>query len=253
MYPTHRHIQLDSTNVEAKRLAEEGAVQGTAVLAAHQTAGRGRLRKTWYTVPDKGLYCSIIVRPALVPEDYPKLTLTAGLAVATVLGRVSGKQVQLKWPNDVYFNGRKCAGILAESSSLATDPITRFGIIGIGINVNQALEDFPPELQGIVTTLSLEKGSSVVIEELFEDVRRELLLQIDRMETHGFRVILEDWKKHDYLCGKQMECVDIKGAIIRGLCMGPDEDGVLHVMDKSGKQHEVLSGDVRIADKSDTG
>jgi BirA family biotin operon repressor/biotin-[acetyl-CoA-carboxylase] ligase len=247
MFPTKYFKSIDSTNVKAKEIAELGAISGSAVVAEYQTKGRGRLGKDWHSVQGKGLYCSIVVRPDVMLEDYPKITLVAGLSVSIVLDRISGKSSQLKWPNDIYFAGKKIAGILTESSSLTTELEGRYAVIGVGINVNHVLEDFPLELRGQVTSLSIENCKKFDVDELFQAVRLELIHQLQKFSDDGFKPLLRQWRKKDFLLGKEMECVSVEGKKIRGIAQGPDDTGQLHVRDTNGQIHEVLSGDVRLA------
>lgn len=247
MYPVHRFQAIDSTNIKAKELADGGAVSGTGVIAGYQTKGRGRLGKQWHSVAGKGLFCSIIVRPDVPLEDYPKITLVAGLSVALVLDRLVTAATFLKWPNDIHIAGKKIAGILTESSPLTGNRGAGYAVIGVGINVNQDLEDFPLDLRGNVTSLFLETGRECGVDELFFDVRREILKQLQVFCADGFLPILAQWRKKDFLLGKEMECVNRQGKKIRGIAQGPDDDGQLHVLDGSGRMHEVLSGDVRLA------
>lgn len=251
MYPIHRYSCLDSTNVKAKQLADEGALHGTAIIADNQTSGRGRLGKSWHTVGGLGLYCSLIVRPQIEVTDYSKLTLVSGLAVAEALWKIAGVKPTLKWPNDVLFNSKKCAGILAESSALNLVAEERFAIIGIGVNVNHGNENFPSELHDTATSLALESdfkdGEKYAIEDVFSLVQDGVMREVSRFEKQGFRDILKDWRKYDHLLGKEMECVSTTGDVIKGISLGPDLEGILHVRDASSRIHEVLSGDVRLA------
>lgn len=247
MFPTKYFKSIDSTNVKAKEIAELGAISGSAVVAEYQTNGRGRLGKDWHSVQGKGLYCSIVVRPDIMLDDYPKITLVAGLSVAIVLDRISGKCSQLKWPNDIYFSGKKIAGILSESSSLTAPFEARYAVIGVGINVNHVLEDFPLELREQVTSLFIETGNEFDVNKLFQAVRLELIHQLQKFSDDGFQPLLTQWRKKDFLLGKEMECVSTEGKKIRGIAQGPDNEGQLHVRDSSGMTHEVLSGDVRLA------
>jgi BirA family biotin operon repressor/biotin-[acetyl-CoA-carboxylase] ligase len=249
MHKTYYFEELGSTNSTAKEYAEGGALHGTAVWAAKQTNGRGRLGKDWHSVDGAGLYCSIILRPAVPVDQLAKVTLVTGVAVGEVLEELTGKKVQLKWPNDVYFSGLKCAGILAESSLLNSGDSTPYVVVGIGVNVNQSRTDFPAELKGNVTTLFEESGRKFILEELLESLRDRLLLEVNRFETQGFEPLLRRWKQMDFLFGKEMECVDVTGKIIKGVSMGPDTDGNLHVKSADGTVHKVLSGDVRLAGK----
>lgn len=239
----------DSTNRIAKIEAEEGAEHGTAVVAENQTNGRGRLGKEWNSVPGKGLYCSIIVCPDVQPERYAQLTLVAGVAVAEVLEKVLGRSCQLKWPNDIFFSGKKCGGILTESVEVKNGALEgkRSAIVGIGLNVNSELTDFPENLRDSVTSLFLEGGRKHSIKVLFELVRRQLLQEIEFFEHGGFHEILQRWRSRDFLLGKSLECIGYDGAIIRGVALGPDEEGRLHLRGVDGRDFEVLSGDLRLA------
>lgn len=138
MYPTYFFESVPSTNVIARKLAEDGAVHGTSVIAANQTERRGRLGKSWCSAAGKGLYCSIIVRPKLAVKDFPKITLAAGIGVAIAIDRLTGVFSRLKWPNDIFIDGKKCGGILTESSSL-NEPVALFASTGLPIKNRKLL------------------------------------------------------------------------------------------------------------------
>ncbi len=250
MYPVHFLESTDSTNRLAKELAEKGEPHGTAVLAAMQTGGRGRLGKVWESIPGKGLYCSIIVRPEIDIENYARITLVTGVAVARVVEEVTGKRCMLKWPNDIYLKGRKCGGILTESSPVMMGTQEMYAVIGIGLNINSSGEDFPEELGTIVTSFFMETGKNYTIREVFTKVRDQLLADLDEFSTAGFSGTLIRWRKRDYLFGRWMECVGYDGTIIRGIALGPDSEGRLFLRDEDGVEHGVLSGDVRLAERS---
>lgn len=247
MYPIHFFETISSTNIVAKQFAEDGAVHGTAVIAANQTEGRGRLGKNWYSAAGKGLYCSIIVRPKLSVEEYPKITLATGLGVALAVDRAAGVFTQLKWPNDIFINGKKCGGILTESSSLNEPVERRYAVIGIGLNLGATFEDFPVDIRAMVTSLFLETGKNYDVQQVFSGIRDEVLQQLEAFYDDGFPPILASWKGRDFLLGKKMECVTAEGKIITGVSLGPDAAGQLHVMAPDGRIHTVLSGDIRLA------
>jgi len=249
MYPIHSFDTASSTNSLAKKLAENGAPHGTAVIAANQTEGRGRLGKSWYSVEGKGLYCSVIVRPRLAAHDFPKITLAAGLGVSMAIDRIAGRFSQLKWPNDIFLDGKKCGGILTESSALNETDGQRFAVIGIGLNLSSSFDDFPEDLRGKVTSIFLQTGTCPEPSQVFLTVRDEILHQIERFCSDGFQPILADWKRRDFLLGKHMECVGFDGKILVGVSLGPDAEGQLHVKDLDGRIHTVLSGDIRLAGK----
>ena len=238
-----------STNRVAYDLALKGEPEGTGVIADAQGEGRGRLGKIWQSPPGKGLYCSVIVRPHIAVEDYPKITLTAGLAVAIALEEVSGLEMRLKWPNDVLTGSKKCCGILTESSSLTENVSERFAIVGIGINVNSELIDFSPELREKVTSLRILSGREYNIKNIFDRVRAHLLERLTQLESGGFPGILNDWRKRDMLAGKWLQWVSTSGEIIYGQSEGPDDSGRLLVKDRDGKIHQILSGDIGLANK----
>ncbi len=235
-----------STNKIAFEMAKQGSPNGFGVIAGTQTSGRGRLGKSWQSVPGKGLYCSIILRPRLSVTDYPKITMTTGLGVAKALESISGLQLSLKWPNDIYFNKRKCCGILSEASPVNQDEADRFAVVGIGININTDEFEFPKELHASATSLFLETGITYDLEQVFSKVRTEVLSHVEELERKGFQGILHRWKEKDMLFGKWLEWVSNSGEIVYGKSLGPDDSGQLVVCDEEGNYHEVISGDINL-------
>lgn len=239
--------ETDSTNKDAFTLANDGAEHGTAIIAATQSGGRGRLGKNWQSVPGKGLYCSIIVRPKLEVLQFPQLTFVAGLAVADAVSEIADVEVGLKWPNDIFLGQYKCGGILTESSDLTSQKADRFAIVGIGINVNSKETDFLPELCESATSLHIETGNIFDINQLFQAIHSHLLKKITWFEEEGFSPVINKWRVHDFLLGKELDWVSVSGEKIRGVSLGPDDEGRLHVRDGAGKVHEILSGDISLA------
>ncbi|MCF8056425.1 MAG: biotin--[acetyl-CoA-carboxylase] ligase [Desulfocapsa sp.] len=240
-------ISTVSTNEDAYGLALKGAEHGTAVLADAQHGGKGRLGREWASPPGTGLYCSIVIRPNLPFPEFPKLTLTAGLALCTVIERlVPTVPFGLKWPNDLYCNGRKAGGILVESSSPLGDG-DPFAVVGVGVNVNTRSDDFPVGLREKGTSLLMESGNSLDIYKLFEKLHVSLLGHIGVHEQQdGFAEILKEWRKRDLLLGKEMQWLTSDKKVIVGRGMGPDGNGQLLARDREGKVHEILSGDVQL-------
>lgn len=240
---------VDSTNRVAREMADSGTPHGFAFLAENQTAGRGRLGKTWLSPPGKGLYCTIVVRPELDIQEYSRITLTAGLAVSLILEEFCRLDVQLKWPNDIYIAGRKCGGILVETSSLQNSPDACFALVGIGLNVNGMIDEFPEELRKTATSLFAESAKEYDIFSLFLAIRDRLLHLVSQLVAEGFEEILEQWQKRDMLSGKWMSWVTPGGSVVYGKSLGVDNKGVLLIQDSSGKRHEVLSGDLSLAER----
>jgi BirA family biotin operon repressor/biotin-[acetyl-CoA-carboxylase] ligase len=248
MLPLYTYTSIDSTNTKAKELAMAGAESGTMVIAAYQTHGRGRLGKDWVSSPDKGLYCSLVVRPKIQVDAYPQITLVAGVALAQYFEKLIDRKIQLKWPNDIFIGGRKCGGILTESS-MPSDPEGRYAVIGVGVNVNHMLTDFPYELRNKVTSLYLQKEMIFDIASIGQEVRSAILCQLSFFEKTGLEPIIEEWKKRDFLKGKRTQWVSSQRELVVGTALGIDEQGLLYVKDDKGAIHEVLSGDVQLAQK----
>jgi BirA family transcriptional regulator, biotin operon repressor / biotin---[acetyl-CoA-carboxylase] ligase len=238
---------VDSTNRVARELAGHDKPHGFTVLAGSQTAGRGRLGKAWQSPPGKGLYCTILLRPKLAVEDYSKLTLTAGLAVSKVIEEICHLPTQLKWPNDIYISGRKCGGILTETSSLQGTGEQNFILVGIGVNINGGKEAFPSELQEIATSVFIETGREYDIGSIFAGIRVSLLQLMSQLENDGFAAILSQWRQRDMLQGRWMQWVTPAGDVVYGESLGVENNGALMVRDHAGMRHEVLSGDVTLA------
>jgi len=241
---------VDSTNRIAREMGDLGKPHGFSVVAESQTAGRGRLGKEWLSLAGMGLCCTVLVRPKLDIEDYPKITLTAGLAVGLALEEICHLEVQLKWPNDIYVGGRKCGGILVETSSLHKGTSHCFALVGIGVNVNTDCAIFPIELQKIATSLFLETSKKHDVLTIFTRIRSQLLELLTQLETVGFASILDQWRKRDILDGQWTSWVTPAGHVVYGESLGVDDTGILAIRDQTGKRHEVLSGDLRLARRS---
>lgn len=248
MYPTHILVSTDSTNRIAFDLAQNGAQHGTAVLAEMQIKGRGRLDRIWYSQAKKGLYCSIIIRPRLTCEEYPKITLVAGLSVARALAGNCRCQCSVKWPNDIYIRGRKLGGILTESSSFSSNMSEAYAVVGIGVNINNGVEDFAPDIASQATSIFLETKREYDIQAIFEAIRLEFLKDLENFEKKGFSEILMGWKEIDMLQGKMVRWMKPGGEFIHGRSEGPDHDGRLVIVDGAGVRHRIISGDVLFRD-----
>ena len=152
----HHYYRAGSTNTLALEAASNGAPEGSIFLAEQQTAGRGRGSNQWHSAESAGIYCSVLLRPALPPSDVLTLSLAAGLAVQSAIqGIDSHVLVDLKWPNDLVIGGKKFCGILTEMSAEATR--VRHVVVGVGINVNHAT--FPGELMKTATSLRITTGT----------------------------------------------------------------------------------------------
>ncbi|MBU3936964.1 MAG: biotin--[acetyl-CoA-carboxylase] ligase [Proteobacteria bacterium] len=246
-HPVHFFTSTGSTNDLALALSNTGAPGGTVVVADCQSAGRGRLEgRRWLSPPGTGLYFSLILRPHLAPQDFPKLTLTAGLALCKALESRPPCQPGLKWPNDLFLHGKKCGGILTETQAMTGRGQTAV-VIGIGLNVNTPAETFSGELRTKATSLQAETGISCDRGSLLESILAELDLEVARLEQGDFPSILTEWRQRDIHTGLQVSWVNTQGRIINGTSLGPDEEGFLHIRDAQGHIHSVISGDISLA------
>jgi BirA family biotin operon repressor/biotin-[acetyl-CoA-carboxylase] ligase len=232
-----RHFDtLDSTMVKAAELAEAGAESGTVVVADAQTAGQGRMGRSWHSEPGAGLYVTFILRPEIPPERLPVVTLALGLAAVQAIVQTTSVSCDLRWPNDVLIEDRKCAGILAQlhGSVLLT---------GIGINVNQLV--FPEEIASIATSLRLASGREHSRTELLNALIKTVNEHVDTLERHGKEPILRAFTQaSSYVRGRRV-VVDQSTNELRGTTDGLDSDGFLMVRQDNGARVQILAGWVR--------
>ncbi len=231
---------IDSTQRLARELARSGAPEGTTVVAERQTAGRGRLGRTWHSPAGVNLYCTVILRPAVAPTAVPQLALVAGLAVADAVREVAALAPALKWPNDVVLGGRKVAGILTELE--AELERVHFVLAGIGVNVN--LEVFPPELAERATSLRLERGRPVDRAAVAAGLLAALEERYRRFLAGGFAAMRSEWESCSALTGKEVRVTTPEGAVA-GRVLGVDDDGALRLSGPRGEVR-VVAGEVRV-------
>ena len=234
---------VDSTNHEAKALAYHGAAEGTIVVAEEQDSGKGRLDRNFYSPRGKGIWFSVILRPKFLPHDAPKFTLMAAVAVAEAMARFNLK-AQIKWPNDIMFDGRKLVGILTE----ITGELARINymVIGIGINVNMSRADFPEELQNVAASLSEMSGEDLSRVEIFRAVLEEFDKLYLEVKAEGFDKVIERWKKYNVTLGKNIRVISAgDDENFTGKAIDLDEDGALVVETSQGRR-TVYAGDVSI-------
>lgn len=237
----HHFYKIGSTNIAAMSAAAEDAPQGSVFLAEEQTAGRGRGANSWQSPRSTGIYCSVILRPALPPSEILVLSLATGLAVQNAIQQLDSRvQPDLKWPNDVLIDGKKVCGILTEMNAEATR--VRHIVVGIGINVNQAT--FPKDLQA--TSLRLTTGSEwsrvEVVAALLKSLDREYRRLIEDPDAR--QAVLQRFSAaSSWVFGKKVR-IDENGSAFEGTTEGLDLRGFLQVRTGNGVQ-TVLSGTVR--------
>jgi BirA family biotin operon repressor/biotin-[acetyl-CoA-carboxylase] ligase len=236
--------QIDSTNVLAAKLAEQGEPEGTLVIAEQQTGGKGRRGKPWFSPPGTGIWMSLLLRPAIPMVQAPQLTLVAAVAVSQALTEITGKQAGIKWPNDILFGRQKCCGILTEMNMESEE--IRYVIVGIGINVNQEKSDFPPELREIATSLKEVSGRKIkramVVQRILEIFER---LYDQYLDSGGFAPIRDQWKKQSITLGRHVSAQTPRG-IISGTAVDIDETGAL-LIETEQKLEKIYSADIHMS------
>ena len=237
----HVKTQTTSTNDDAKQLAQEGAPQGTVVLAEQQHQGRGRQGRSFASPAGVGIYMSLLLRPEIEISRLPQLALVAAVATAAAIAEMSALPVELKWPNDVMIGNKKMGGILTESVFRAD--LSAVAIVGIGINVNTALEQFPSELRHQVTSLALAAGRFVSRPSLIAAILNRLEPLYHTFQQQGLAPILPHWLHYGRIAGKPVRCSTARG-VEEGVVLGLDEDGALLVRGPDDSRLRVVSGEV---------
>lgn len=234
--------ETDSTNRQARKLAEEGAPHGTLVAADSQSAGRGRRGRSWSSPHGTGVWMSFVLRPQLAPVKASMLTLAAGMAAADGIRRVSGLSSQIKWPNDVVIQGKKVCGILTEMST--EEDSIRYVVVGIGINVNT--DEFPPEIADVAVSLKQVLGCELKRAPLIGAVLESFGQYYSRFMEYGDMTGLMD-EYNDMLAnrGKEVRVLDPSGSY-EGTALGIDKEGCLLVEREDASVSAVISGEVSV-------
>ncbi|TWT28333.1 biotin--[acetyl-CoA-carboxylase] ligase [Planomicrobium sp. CPCC 101110] len=232
-----------STQILAHNLAQEGTADGTVVLTETQTEGRGRLARKWDSAPQKGIWMSVILRPDVVPQKAPQFTLVAAVAVVRAIEEVTGLKPEIKWPNDILLNGKKCTGILTELQSDA-DGIQAL-IIGIGMNVNQEMEDFSPEVRDIAASLKMAGGQGVNRQDLVRSLLFHLEQYTELYVEQGFGLLKVMWEGYSSTIGRPVRARMAKETL-EGIAEGITDDGVLQLRTPDGRLHGIYSADIEM-------
>ena len=237
------HIKTDSTNRIAKDLARNNAVDGTVVIAEEQSGGKGRLGRSFFSPKSKGIWFSIILRPRFLPHEAAKCTLMAAVAVAIAMIRFD-LEPNIKWPNDILYDGRKLVGILTEISAEMSK--INYIVVGIGINVNISRSEFPQELQNIAASLSEMKGENIDRVQFLAALLEEFDKLYIEVNENGFEQVLDQWRKYNITLGKKIRVIPAgSSAEFTAVAEDIDSDGALLVKTDKGIE-KVFAGDVSI-------
>lgn len=225
---------LPSTNTCLKEAAKGGAPAGTVCLAKTQTAGKGRLGRSWFSPPGRGLWVSVLAKPQMPMECWPHLTLAAALAMAQAVEK-QGLKPAIKWPNDLVLEGKKICGILLE---MGPD----FVVIGTGLNLRPG--SYPEELRGKAGSLEEILKAPVDEDIILADYLYELEKALAALEKEGLQGIRADYEQRSCTLGR--EVVVSGGMEARGWAEALDESGALILKLANGETRRVLAGDVSV-------
>lgn len=240
--------KIDSTNLYARRLAQEGAPEGTIVLTDYQTQGRGRLDRVWESPKDTNILMSIILRPRLNIERVAKITLaSAGIVVDTLerflkKSKINKIEFSLKWPNDVLVKDKKIAGILTESSLREKEIV--FIIVGIGININQDNSSFNKEFRENATSLYAETSQKFEREQIISDLITAFEKKYFTLERSNYNQVVKEWKQRCDHIGKQIR-IETHLKVESGEFLDVDENGILLYRTADGEVKELVSGTIK--------
>jgi BirA family biotin operon repressor/biotin-[acetyl-CoA-carboxylase] ligase len=246
--------EVDSTNLVAERLGHAGAPDGTLVVADRQSAGRGRLGRSFFSPGGRSLYLSLLLRPAMPLEHVHRHVFAAAVAVAECARAALPARcaVEIKWPNDVLIDGRKTSGINLPVHVDAERVV--FAVLGIGVNVNLGADELPEELREIATSLAIAGGKSLDRVEFGEQLLAQLERELDLLRGGEFAAVLERFRKSFRMPGAKVRIggPGVAREVI-GTVLGVDEEGALLLRPLEGGPsavERVLAGDVTVLSRS---
>ncbi len=257
----HYFDEIDSTNRVALELARSSCAHGTTVVAESQSAGRGRLGRSFYSPPATNLYTSIVLRPAITTAVAPTWILASAAAVATTIAEwlaefgdpPGGDAVEIKWPNDVLISGLKTSGILMELGAEAAR--VDFLVLGIGVNLNVDREVFPEEFRSRATSLYSHSGKRVNRLAFARRLYVNLERVFDLCGSRGFDAVRPEFESRFRMTGRRVTVCEFDGSRLEGTAIGIDADGALRIRRDgrpvgTGEEVRVIAGDVTLAKES---
>ena len=243
------HDTVSSTNTVAKQRAEEGAPEGTLIVANSQSAGRGRQGRSFSSPKDTGVYFTLILRPRFALGDVALVTSYAACCLAATIDECTDRHAQIKWVNDVFVDGCKVSGILSEASFDAETQSVAYVVVGIGVNVSQAPEDFSPQVRPIATSLVQALGlvddsddANTLRCHIVADTVNRFMRDYERIPSMPH---LADYRARSLLNGRHVE-VHAGIETFEAQVIGIDDDFTLRVRLDSGEERNLTSGEVHI-------
>lgn len=238
----YTYKKVTSTNDIAKKLALNGAKHGTIVISEEQTNGKGRLGRSFYSPANTGIYMSIILKLSLTTMDSVLITTSSAVAICDAIEKLTGINCQIKWINDIYLNGKKISGILAETSTNFESKTIDYLILGIGLNFTQPKNDFPEELRKIASSLFEHNNSTINRNLLCAEIANNILNMISKIENYDF---ISEYKKRSIVLNQDIIYTS-KGISLIGKAIDIANDGSLIVKNSDGSTKILNSGDITI-------
>lgn len=233
---------VSSTNEVAKNLALSGAKHGTIVISEEQTAGKGRLGRSFYSPSNTGIYMSIILRPNLTTMDSVLITTASSVSICDAIHKVTGIESQIKWINDIFINNKKVGGILTEASTNFESGTIDYLILGIGINFNKPKDNFPCELKEIATSIYTDNCNGINRNMLCAEIINNILYMIPQIKNYDF---ISEYKKRSLILNEEITYT-IAGISSKGKAIDINKDGSLVVRHDDGSIKILNSGEVSI-------
>lgn len=239
--------ETTSTNDVIEKLARDGVQEGIAVFAESQSKGRGRLGRKWISPAQKGLWFSLLLRPRLRPQAVTQLTVASATALVRAIHSRTGLEPEVKWPNDIIVRGKKAAGILTEMH--AELDTVKYAILGIGVDVNLGVNEFPTDLRKTATSLKIEAGETLDRAGLAAEILRELDRDYARICSGGFEAVADEWEELCTTLGREV-VIRVGDRRVQGRAESLDADGALLLRTQHGHLERIVGGDVTMVKRS---
>lgn len=221
--------------------AQDNAPHGTVAIADEQTMGRGRMNRNWHSASQKGMWMSMLLRPEILPQQAPQLTLLAATVMADVIQEHTALQPLIKWPNDILLNKKKAVGILTEMQ--AEQDRIQYVVIGIGLNMNHLRKDLSEDIQDQATSLHIETGKEWDINKFVQHFLTAFESAYDQYINEGFSVTKAKWESYGFRIGEKIKISNLRDereAIFHGIA----EDGALLIQEQTGEISKLYSGEI---------
>lgn len=234
--------ELDSTNSYAKKVADTLEGEGHVVITEKQISGRGRMGRQWSSQNNNGIWMSIILKPKVSIFEVSKITQVAAAAVNLAFADL-GVDTKIKWPNDLIINDKKVCGILTEMNSEIN--VINHVVVGIGINVNNAKDDFPDELKNIATSIKIETSKELKRNVLVAEILNNFENLYIELNNNDFSKSLDICKKNSYVIGKEINLIKNQ-EVKEAKAIDINNDGELVVKYKNGETEKIISGEISV-------